>query len=146
MWKIPAIAVRMRKLAASQSTISLFPGAAEAVSALAERGIKIAVVSSNGEDTVLRTLGPVSTHIQALDCGASLWGKSAKFKAVVQKLGVEPGRAIAIGDEVRDIEAARKVCMSAGTVTFGYNSPAALKALEPDYLFTNFKDLLAQLG
>jgi|APLak6261698768_1056241.scaffolds.fasta_scaffold05416_4 phosphoglycolate phosphatase len=145
MWKMPAIAMHMCKLAASQSTISLFPGASEAISALAERGMKIAVVSSNGEDTVRRTLGASAVRVQAFDCGASLWGKSAKFKAIAQKLETEPSRTVAIGDEVRDIEAARRAGMSAGAVTFGYNSPAARKSLDPDFLFADFNDLLTQL-
>ncbi|MCD6287363.1 MAG: HAD hydrolase-like protein, partial [Anaerolineae bacterium] len=40
-----------------------------------------------------------------------------------------------IGDEIRDIRAARDVGMAAGAVAWGYNNAAALEALAPTALF-----------
>ncbi|MGO4736612.1 HAD-IA family hydrolase [Bosea sp. 2KB_26] len=146
LWKLPAIAAHMRQLnAQSQGEVRLFDGVEQALANLARHGIRIAVVSSNAEETIRRTLGRAADHVSAFDCGASLWGKSAKFKAVAKRLGVPRERAIAIGDELRDIEAARKAGMACGAVTFGYNAPAALLAQWPDLVFTDFADLQAQL-
>ena len=80
------------------------------------------------------------------DCGASLFGKAAKFRRVVQRAGVKPSQAIAIGDEVRDIEAARAAGIACGAVTWGYAAPEALRALGPDLVFDRMEDVAVLLG
>ena len=59
--------------------------------------------------------------------------------------GVAPRRAIAIGDEVRDIEAARAAGIACGAVTWGYAAPEALTALKPDLVFERIEDIVSQL-
>jgi phosphoglycolate phosphatase len=141
--KLPAIASYMRKLAAEGlSRIPLYPGATEALQALHRAGIRLALVSSNAEDNIRAVLGPAADVIDHYACGSSLWGKSQKFRAVLSALGVRPTGALAIGDEIRDIEAARKANLAVGTVTFGYNSRKALAGAKPDYLFDNYDELL----
>jgi phosphoglycolate phosphatase len=146
MWKMPAIAIHMRKLsAASRSEIALFPGARELLGELAGRGISVAIVSSNGEEVIRHALGPAAAHVTQFDCGSSLWGKAAKFKAVLEHAGIDRGDAIAIGDEIRDIDAARSAEIAAGVVTFGYNTGAALRAHRPEHVFNSYADVLAAL-
>lgn len=145
-WKMPAIAIHMRKLSAeSRDAVALFPGAEAMLASLAASNIKIAIVSSNGEDTIRRTLGPAAVHVSHFQCGASLWGKSAKFKTAIKHLGADRQNTIAIGDEVRDVEAARSAGITAGAVTFGYNTGAALRAQGPDLIFDDYADLVAKL-
>ncbi|MBE1205565.1 HAD hydrolase-like protein [Aminobacter carboxidus] len=145
-WKMPAIAMHMRKLSAeSRDAVALFPGVEPMLASLAARDITIAIVSSNSEHTIRGTLGAAAAHVSHFQCGASLWGKSAKFKAVIKRLGADKRRTIAIGDEVRDIEAARGAGIAAGAVTFGYNTAAALRAQGPDLAFDCYADLVAKL-
>ena len=75
------------------------------------------------------------------DCAASLFGKPSKFRRVIRRAGVEPGKVIAIGDEVRDIEAARAVGIACGAVGWGYAAPAALRALAPDHMFERMDEI-----
>ena len=56
-----------------------------------------------------------------------------------------PASAIAIGDEVRDIEAARAVGLACGAVTWGYAAREALIALEPDLLIERMEDIAPAL-
>ena len=80
-------------------------------------------------------------------CGSSLFGKSQKFQAVLNALRLPRTEAIAIGDEIRDIDAARKTHLAAGSITFGYNSRDALRRHHPDYLFDSYEQLVeAVLG
>jgi phosphoglycolate phosphatase len=44
-------------------------------------------------------------------------GKAAKFRRVLREVGASPSSVIAIGDEIRDIEAARKSGLKAGAVS-----------------------------
>jgi phosphoglycolate phosphatase len=105
MWKLPRIANEMRRLKAENlGRMPLFPGIEEALRALAAKGVVLAVVSSDNEANARRALGRCVELISIFDCGASLFGKAAKFKRVLRKVGEGP--AIAIGDEMRDAEAA----------------------------------------
>ncbi|RYE10197.1 MAG: HAD family hydrolase [Hyphomicrobiales bacterium] len=139
MLKLPAISVYMRNLFAEGiHDIPLFPGASETLFALHEAGVKLALVSSNTENNVRHVLGPAADIVDHYACGSSLWGKAEKFKSVLRTLRQSPARTIGIGDEIRDIDAARKAGLSAGSITFGYNSRKALAAAHPDFLFDDY--------
>lgn len=146
-WKLPAIATFMRGLFADGiASIPLFPGAADALAALHRSGMRLALVSSNAEGNVRTVLDEAAQFIDHYACGSSLWGKAGHFRSVLKAARISVNTAIAIGDEVRDIEAAREVKIAAGTVTFGYNSRRALEAAKPDYLFDSHDELTAALA
>ncbi len=142
MLKIPAISIYVRdRFAEGMENIRLFEGAADMLAALHEAGIRIAMVSSNAEPNVRHVLGAAAGFIDHYACGSSLWGKAQKFASVLRALRQSPARAIAVGDEIRDIEAARKAGLSAGSITFGYNSRKALESHGPDFLFDDYDAL-----
>jgi phosphoglycolate phosphatase len=89
----------------------------------------------------LGQIGASAAHFSHFACGASLFGKAAKFRSVMRRARVDPARAIAIGDEVRDIEAARAVGIACGAVSWGYAAPDALAAPEPDVLFREMQQI-----
>jgi phosphoglycolate phosphatase len=64
---------------------------------------------------------------------------------VLKRAGVLPASAIAIGDEVRDIEAARAAGIACGAVTWGYAASEALSALQPDLLIGRMQDIASAL-
>jgi len=145
-WKLPAIAIHFRKLVAENAgSIPLFPGATDMLERLHAGGLRIAIVSSNAEATIREILGPHADLVDHYGCGSSMWGKAAKFKIALQVLGLPANQAIAIGDEVRDIEAARKAGIAAGSVTFGYNSARALVLQRPDHLFDSCSEVAEKL-
>ena len=63
-------------------------------------------------------------------------------RRVVKRAGVAPSEAIAIGDEVRDLEAARGAGIAFGAVTWGYAAEEALRAREPDVVFEKVGDVV----
>lgn len=146
LWKMPAIALHMRKLSAEAGDeVALFPDAEQMLASLAASGVAVAIVSSNSEAVIRRTLGRAAHHVSHFSCGASLWGKSAKFKTVIRQAAVERQQTIAIGDEIRDIDAARRAGVASGAVTFGYNTGESLRARGPDLVFDDYGQLLATL-
>src|SRR5262249_1618115 len=134
-WKLPLIADHMRRLKAQHlHDIPLFPGAREMLQVLAGAGVKLALVSSDSKANARTQLGAAAAALFShYACGASLFGKAAKFRHVVKRSGVAP--AIAIGDELRDIDAARAAGIACGAVTWGYADPTALRAQKPDHMF-----------
>ena len=147
MWKVPAIARYMRKLKAQHiQDIPLFPGAREMLLTLANKNLTLALVSSDHEANVRRQLGDQTAALFAhFDCGASLFGKAAKFKRVMKRFGIEAAATIAIGDEIRDIDAARSAGIACGAVTWGYADPLALRSHDPDIMFESLGEIAERL-
>jgi phosphoglycolate phosphatase len=137
----------MRRLkAAHLDEIPLFPGAGAMLQALQTGGVRLALVSSDTQANARAQLGAASSALFSdFACGASLFGKAAKFRAVVRRAGIAPARVIAIGDEVRDIEAARAAGIACGAVTWGYSAPDTLRTLCPDLLFERMEDIAPSL-
>ncbi|MBR0729691.1 HAD-IA family hydrolase [Bradyrhizobium japonicum] len=142
VWKLPAIARYARRLKAEAAgEISLFAGVDTMLQTLAGNGVQLALVTSDNEANARQKLGGAAALFSHFDCAASVFGKPAKFRRVIRREGVEPGRVIAIGDEVRDIEAARAVGIACGAVSWGYAAPAALRALAPDHMFAQMEEI-----
>jgi phosphoglycolate phosphatase len=148
LWKVPIIASYMRALMTRNiDRIALFEGVADVLRRLAGRRIALAVVSSNSRENVRRVLGPeVAALVDYYECGASLFGKKSKFKKVLARSGVAPTAAICIGDEIRDLEAARSAGIAFGAVSWGYNDVEALRAHSPTEVFTTPADLADKVG
>ena len=136
-WKMPFIARHTRKLVAENtSQISLFPGVEDLLTSLVDQGVTLALVSSNSEANIRRILGPAcADKISVYACGASIFGKTPKFRAVLKRTRVPPGEVLSIGDETRDIEAAAKAGIASGAVVWGYQRPEVLEAHHPTHLF-----------
>jgi len=147
LWKLPAIARHMRQLkAAHMADIPLFPGVDTMLRALADGGIRLALVSSDHEANARRQLGNSNAaRFSHFECGASLFGKAAKFRRVLRRAGVPAADAVAFGDEVRDIEAARAAGITCAAVTWGYAAPEALRAHAPDFVFDRMEEVVREL-
>ncbi len=140
-WKLPAIARHFRAEAARcAERIRLFDGARDCLVALADAGVELAVVSSNSEGVIRRVLGTDAALVSRFSCGASLFGKAAMLKRL---RGTTPRNVIAIGDETRDIEAAKAAGVASGAVTWGYASREALLRCDPDHVFGSFDEMVA---
>ena len=141
-WKLPLIARHMRAMVARDADrIPLFDGAADLLARLKAGGVRVAIVTSNGEANVRRILGPAAASIDHYGCGAAFFGKAGKLKTAVRRAGVNPAQAIAIGDETRDIDAAREAGIAAGAVLWGYAAPEALTRLAPDHVFADYEGI-----
>jgi len=146
-WKLPFIARHLRGLVARDAhLIPLFPGVHELLARLDAGGVVTAVVSSNAERNVRTILGAESAaRIRHYACGAGLFGKRGKFRQVLRASRVAPEEAIAIGDEVRDLEAALGERIAAGAVGWGYATTEILRAHRPTVLFERFDDMVRAL-
>jgi phosphoglycolate phosphatase len=146
-WKLPLIARHMRALAARDAAaLTLFPGIPGMMARLHAGGIALAVVTSNREDTVRRVLGPALTGlVDRTACGAALFGKARKFRAVVRASRVAPAQVLCLGDEIRDAQAAAAAGLAFGAVAWGYTAPEALSLTRPAYLFETPETVAAAL-
>ncbi|MBV9110794.1 MAG: HAD hydrolase-like protein, partial [Gemmatimonadetes bacterium] len=148
MWKVPLVARWMRRrMAGDISTIRLFPGVTEMLRRLDEVGVLIAVVSSNAEANVRHVLGAENAaRVRHFGCGASLFGKRPLLRRALRACGVPPGAVIAIGDEVRDLEAARAERIAFGAVAWGFTRLDALAARGPEEIFDSVDDIAERVS
>jgi phosphoglycolate phosphatase len=136
LWRLPQIAAYVRRLAREAPSPPLFGGIAAMLRDLRAADCKLAIVSSNNEQTIRRALGAECAElIHVYACDASMFGKAPKLRHVLRQTRMTADQAISIGDETRDIEAARAARLACGAVAWGYATPALLRAHAPDFLF-----------
>lgn len=147
IWKMPQIASHIRTLMQEVvPNVGLFDGIGTALHQMSAAGAKLAVVSSNSLQNVRRVLGhDIAGLIDYYECGASIFGKPAKLRRLLKLTGVDCRRTILIGDELRDIDAARAANICAGAVAWGYNAVPALLARQPDEVFLNVPEIPLKL-
>ncbi len=147
LWKIPLIAARFRRLMGQQiDQIALFPGVPAMLERLVCAGCDLAVVTSNSCANVRRVLGhETAALLSACEGGVSLAGKRVKLHKILRRSGIDPAQAIFIGDEIRDIEAARHAGIASGAVAWGFTDVNALRGHAPDWLFTSLDEMLTVL-
>jgi phosphoglycolate phosphatase len=145
-WRLPFIAADMRKRSAADAKgIPMFPGVPEFLRDLTDAGVTAAIVSSNGEATVRRVLGECQHLIDVYECEVSLFGKQRKLRGVARKLAVPPERALYVGDETRDVQAAKAAGLDSAAVSWGYSTQSALAGARPTYLIDSLRDLAAAI-
>jgi phosphoglycolate phosphatase len=144
-WKLPAIAADARKrFARDIHQIKPFEGVSEMLASLKARGASIAIVTSNSEENVRTILGPTNAaRVDFYDCGASLFGKARKLRNTMAKAKIPPARTLCVGDETRDIEAAKEVGAASAAVTWGYATEAILVEQAPTVILKTMQDLVA---
>jgi phosphoglycolate phosphatase len=134
-------------VAREAGSIRLFEGIGTMLAALRGRGLAVAIVSSNSEDNVRAILGPqFAALVDHYECGASMFGKAAKLRKVARRAGVPAHETIAIGDESRDIEAAKAAGMASASVAWGYADPGLLANFEPTLSFTAVDEIAERLA
>jgi phosphoglycolate phosphatase len=146
-WKLPLIANHMRKRKARElGETRLFAGVEAMLARLGDAGIKVAVVSSNSEANIRAILGEaLAARIACFECGASVFGKAARFRKVLRRSGISPPDALAIGDEIRDLEAARRAGIAFGAAGWGFTRAEALQARGPNVLFSSIEEIADSL-
>ena len=147
MWQLPRILAHMRQVALQNADqITLFPEVGAMLQAAAAADVRLAVVSSNGEAAIRRVLGgDLSGLVCEFACGAAIFGKATKFRRVLRRCRVEPALAVGVGDEGRDIEAARAAGMASVAVTWGYATRDLLESRSPTHVVTRVGDLTTLL-
>lgn len=125
--------------------VSLFPGMAELLPRLQKHGLRVGIVTSNRKAFVQRVLSAHGLSVEAIHAAGSLFGKHRKLARALRAMKVDASEALYVGDEVRDIHAARKVGLPVMSVTWGFNNLEALRAEEPDWLIEEPQDIYRAL-
>jgi phosphoglycolate phosphatase len=110
--------------------------------ALKEKGYQLGIVTSNSAENVRQFLKDNQLeYFDYLRAGAGLFGKARAIKRLVTREKLKKHELVFIGDEIRDIEAAKKNEMVAIGVTWGINSRAGLESANADFVVDTAAEL-----
>jgi len=147
LWKLPRITTAVRAaMRARIANVQPFQGMPEALRALWAHGCKTAIVSTNSLDNVRELLARHDIdRFDALSCGASMLGKASRLRRLAKRPDFAGAKLFYIGDEVRDVIAAKDAGMTSIAVAWGYGDVSALEAQAPDHLVRSPAELVPLL-
>lgn len=142
-WKLPFVARSfMELMKESAASIKPFDDIDEVLRDLREGGLLLALVTSNSEENARKVLGAeIFGRFAFVDGGASMFGKKPRIRRALKACSVPAARAIYIGDQSVDGEAAGKAGVAFGAVSWGYGSPESLVACRPAEVFATVSEM-----
>ncbi len=131
--KLPVIALKLKKaFAAEIPKLSLHAGMGEVIKQLSTH-CQLGIVSSNSKENIeifLQKNG-VSKYFAFVDSENTIFGKGKALKKVLKHHGIDPGTCWYVGDETRDVDAAREAGVYSAAVTWGIHSRQVLEKMLP---------------
>ncbi len=124
-----------------------YPGVLDTLSELRRRGQKLAIASSRREDSLhdyLRELGIDSWFAVVVGAESVKHGKPdpEPVLQILQRLQCPGEQALVVGDANVDIEMGNRAGCLTCAVTYGNGSEAALRAARPNFIISNFPEIL----
>lgn len=141
--KIPALLTQGRKLFFEHiREVQTFPGLLAVLKVLKQRYV-LGIVTSNETETVYAFLQHHQMDLFDFVYSEShLFGKGRVLKHLLQSYSLNASQVTYVGDEVRDIEAARESGVRSVAVTWGFNTEAVLQSHAPDAVVHAPEELL----
>lgn len=136
-YKLPWLVVQVtRSYRGAVRSIEFNPGIPELLKTLRERGLKIAIVSTNAEENIRAFLQRHGAEgwVDEVFCSSSIFGKAKLLKDLMKKTGLRREQLVYVGDEHRDVEACRQVGVQVIAVRWGVDADNRLKEAGPDFI------------
>jgi HAD superfamily hydrolase (TIGR01549 family) len=144
IFKFPLLIRRLKaELHSEVPQIQLFPGIKEVLLELKKRGFQLGIITSNSRENVLGALeknGLQDTF--TFIYSGSTFGKHKVINKWLRIENIHTEKVVYVGDEIRDIDAARKTGIKVIAVGWGFNSPQALAAQNPNFLIERPQELI----
>jgi len=142
--KIPLILAKGRQMLRHDITrVQLCEGMEQTLNHLNEKGWYMGIITSNSVDNVQLFLSSKNLHcFNFISSVGKLSGKHKHIRAVLRTFSLKPENLLFIGDETRDVKAAKKLNVPVAACTWGFNNEEALMAYKPDFLVKNPAELM----
>ena len=144
IFKFPLLIRRLKaELHSEVPQIQLFPGIKEVLLELKKRGFQLGIITSNSRENVLGALeknGLQDTF--TFIYSGSTFGKHKVINKWLRIENIHTEKVVYVGDEIRDIDAAKKTGIKVIAVGWGFNSSQALAAQNPNFLIERPQELI----
>lgn len=144
-YRLPFLVAKGRKTMHRRlGEVQPFPGIGPILYQLRNRGYQLFVVSTNERVSIERFLTEhdMRQFFEEIYGNIGLFGKAKALRKILREQELRTQDCIYIGDEERDVSAAKKLTMPTIAVTWGYNSEQALRASGPTYVARKPEELL----
>lgn len=142
--KLPFLLLRLRhELFMEIKNVKPFNGIVEPLGHLTEAGFILGVVTSNSRKNVEHFFEEhqLLEFFSTIYTSKHLFGKDKVIARYMKRYGIEKESAIYVGDETRDIEAAKKMGIPVIAVNWGFQSKELLELYKPDVIIDNPSEL-----
>ncbi len=143
-WQIPRLLIRgKREITKRMDRVKAFEGMPEALVALSKNHT-LYILSTNSKTNIKKFLDSykLSGCITEIYASIGLQGKARSLGSLRKSENLKASDCVYIGDETRDVEAAKKAGVKCIAVGWGYNSPKILKSFEPSAVVSRPQDLI----
>ncbi|HCP08300.1 MAG TPA: carotenoid oxygenase [Candidatus Moranbacteria bacterium] len=125
------------------SSIKAISSISENIKKLKEKNYILGIVTSNSYENVKKFCKNNNLDIfDFIYSDESIFSKDKILKRLLKKYNFEGGNVLYVGDEIRDIEAAKKSGIRMLAVGWGFNSKKALLENNPDYFIDDPSELI----
>lgn len=145
-WQLPYILYYSRKqIHRRRNEVKPITGMEPVLKQLHEDGNYLYVVSSNSAKNVQDFLNRngLAGYFDGVYGGIGLFNKASGLRKITEQEHVDKSECYYVGDEARDVEAARKANMPCISVTWGYNNLTGLNRVNPETVINKPQELLS---
>lgn len=109
---------------------------------LKNMGIQTAIITTNSKSNVQMFLDEQNANIFDFISSSSMFGKESKMRKIIKKEKLSLDEVLYVGDEIRDVHAAKNTGIHIASVAWGYNTVESLKKHKPDYIIYEPSELI----
>ena len=134
--KIPSIVAKARsELLKDITAIEPIDGLKKILPLIKQAKVQMGILTTNSRENVEKFLKTNDMEIFDFIISTSkVWGKNHGLRKLMQEKKLKTENILYVGDETRDIEAAKKEGIKVIAVTWGYNSHALLETFSPNFI------------
>lgn len=145
-YKIPAVIQRAKKLMRAKihellPIANLLP----VLKQLHDEKNSLEILTSNASENVMEWLkiNKIGYLFNRIHADSHYFGKKVALKKLLKQRPTKQSNIFYLGDESRDIDAAKQNNIYSVAVTWGFNSEKVLLKCQPDYIVKNPEEILA---
>ena len=145
IYKLPAVLYKAKIYMRNEMHhLKPFLDIPQALHELYDSGFYLGIVTSNSEQNVTSWLSDheISSYFKFIHSAPNYLGKGKTLKKIMGINKLDEKTACYIGDETRDIEAAKQCGIPSIAVTWGFNSEKIISEHNPHYLVRKPEDIL----
>lgn len=145
--KLPALIIEGKR-EYKKAAVGLQPveGIRDILFSLKDNGYSLGILSSNSTENIQRFLDLYElTVFDFIHSATNLFGKHKAITSMARKFQIDRNQMLYVGDELRDVQACKKIGVRIVAVTWGFDSASLLAEAKPDFLCNSpaaFADLI----
>lgn len=145
LYKIPKVLLAARKSIRSEmASLASFTNLPDILQQLFNAGYSLGILTSNSKENVAEWLEHQKLNhlFKFIHNESNFFGKKNILRKIIRQYKMDKTEVFYIGDETRDVEAAKDNDIYSVAVTWGFNSEKALVGFDPHYIVRKPEDIL----